>query len=801
MTTGRVYVSVFVLAACSAWGEVTDVATAQTDNPTLVHVGMVTPDTLGITVQAGRIEYGRQMPYQRQDKDQIRGDAKDREVYRDGKFLGWLIGREKNLIYSADELQGTPLETRWADDVASYRLASSDDSRYAQPVKPVTIFRKTKPSDLGRLGGWKWSAPLRHVIYLRFAHPLQSGCHYRLEFTPERLPPHEFHFDPRTQRSEAVHVSQIGFRSDDPVKLAFLSCWLGSGGPAEYASPLKFALLDDSTGDVVVDGTLKLAKSASDRDEDAYGKNYAGVDVYEMDFSQCKGPGVYRVCVEGVGCSYPFPIREDVWRSAFTISARGFYHQRSGIALGPPFTTFQRRRCFVQADGLVVWQSSCPLMFSANGINALGTDQDNFGNLVSGKTNEQVSDAWGGYMDAGDWDRRIQHLIVTRYLVDLADLFPEYFASVSLNIPESPAEYPLPDIVDEGLFNLDCYRRMQTLEGGIRGGIESAEHPRHGEGSWQESLDVMAYAPGIWSSYMYAGVAAQAAYWIATHDPTLAQTYRESALRAMVWAEREYVALQSSDRWSKIEENARHQLRDERNLAAADLFRLTGDEKWHQVFLETTKFRDAQADLAVWQSHDQREAVWVYLRTDRVGVDPGVQANCRAALLREAEDRLRSTQRTGFRFAKEPWRPGAWGAFSAPDAVTLVRAHSLTKEVRFLRAAILACQVSVGANPLNLCYTTGVGHDSPQHPLHIDSRITHQPPPPGLTVLGPADVALDKDNWAQKLVAPHCFPDVQQWPALDAYWDVFWYPSMCEFTVQTPMAANAYVWGYLSARP
>lgn len=130
-----------------------------------------------------------------------------------------------------------------------------------------------------------------------------------------------------------------------------------------------------------------------------------------------------------------------------------------------------------------------------------------------------------------------------------------------------------------------------------------------------------------------------------------------------------------------------------------------------------------------------------------------------------------------------------------------MRAHALTGDSRFLKAAVLACQLGAGANPLNLCYTTGLGNNSPQHPLHIDSRITHQPPPPGLTVFGPTDVVLDKDSWAQKIVAKYCFPDVQQWPTLDAFWDVFWYPSMCEFTVQTPMAANAYVWGYLAARP
>ena len=759
----------------------------------------VAPDTLGITVQAGRIEYGRQIPYERRDGDQRRGDAKEREIYRDGKFLGWLIGREENLVFTAAQLQGEPLDTDWADSASSYALSSTDDNHFDQPTLPIAVYRKTKPTDLGRLPGWKYVAPQCHVIYLKFAKPLRTGSTYHLSFQGDKLPARSFRYDPRTIRSEAVHVSQVGFRGDDPVKLAFLSCWLGNGGPLDYPSTLKCALLDDQSGNAVWEGNTELSKAARAKDEDAYHKNYAGVDVYEIDFSSFTKPGKYRVYVDGIGCSYPFEIRKDAWRDAFFVSARGFYHQRSGIALGPPFTSFQRPRCFSPADGLVVWQSTCPLMYSGNGINALGTDKNNFGNLVKGKTDQQVADAWGGYMDAGDWDRRIQHLIVTRYLIELADLFPDYFGKLSLNIPESNNQ--IPDVIDEGLFNLDCYRRMQTPDGGIRGGIESSEHPRHGEGSWQESLDVMAYEPGVWSSYIYAGVATQAAHWLESRNSELASTYRESGLRAMNWAERAYADLQQSADWSKITANAKNQLRDERNLAAAELFRLTGDERWHKIFLDTTKFTDPKADLAVWQSHDQREAVWVYLRTQRKGMNEQVLRNCRAALLREAEDRLQSTGRTGFHYAKEKYRPGAWGAFSAPDGVSLVRAHALTGDSRFLKAAVLACQLGAGANPLNLCYTTGLGNNSPQHPLHIDSRITHQPPPPGLTVFGPTDVVLDKDSWAQKIVAKYCFPDVQQWPTLDAFWDVFWYPSMCEFTVQTPMAANAYVWGYLAARP
>ena len=193
--------------------------------------------------------------------------------------------------------------------------------------------------------------------------------------------------------------------------------------------------------------------------------------------------------------------------------------------------------------------------------------------------------AWGGYMDAGDWDRRVQHLKSTMLLFELMELFPEYFDAVTLNIPESGNK--LPDVIDEGLFNLDCYRRMQTAEGGIRGGIESSEHPRRGECSWQESLDVMAYEPGVFSSYFYAGVAARAAGILESRDKTLAQTYRESALKAMEWAEKDL------PRSEKEDYNGKHPaVRDARNYAAAELYRLTGDTRWNTLFLDTTDFKE-----------------------------------------------------------------------------------------------------------------------------------------------------------------------------------------------------------------
>ena len=743
----------------------------------VTHVGMVAPDIVGVTFEDGYVEYGAQTPYAKRPGDVVDTSSHHRWLSRGGKAIGALVGAGQDTLWSFDTLHAEQFEPRYLDSPNSYSLHGPDG-----PLTPRSVHRKSKPTDFGRVEPWAFGTPSVHTVCLRLADPLTEGAEYSLTFADDALPPHSFRVGHRELRSEAVHVSHIGFRPDDTAKVAFLSCWMGDGGASEYASGMPFEVVNVAIGAVAFRGETILSKRADDLTEDPYGRNYNGVDVYALEFGDLTTPGEYRVAVPGVGCSYPFRIDRDTWRDAFVVSARGFYHQRSGIALGPPYTDFTRPRSFHPADGMVVYESAAALMDTGNGLN--GADS-NFGVLVSGRTDRIVDDAWGGYMDAGDWDRRIQHLIASRLLLELADEFPAFYGALSLNIPESANT--LPDIVDEALFNLDFYRRLQTTAGGIRGGIESEEHPRNGEGSGQESLGVMAYAPGIWSSYEYAGVAAQAAR-VLHAAPELAATYRESALRAMRWAEGERAGRHDEDP---------HAVDDARNLAAVELYRLTDDAEWHELFLATTAFTDSAAPLYLWQNHDQAHAAWSYLHMD--DADDDVRDNCRRALLAEAEERVAQGERTAFGWTKNPWAPVAWGALAAPDGVTLARAHRLTGDSHYLDALTLACQTGAGANPVNVCYTTGLGHVSPRHPLHIDSRLSHQEPPPGLTVFGPKHLDGSED-WALRFVDQVAHPPAEEWPTMEAFWDVFWYPAVCEFTVQQPMARNAYAWGYLAAR-
>ena len=779
-----------LLWSCTPNLAITETSQTDVDSPDLAvtNVYTVQPNIVAIRLEVGKTLYGKQVPYEPDPNDHIQVQGNNHQLRRDNQELGSLVGREKNILYTFDQYLGDRLDVNWADQTASYRITSVDDPDYTNEVPPSIVFRKSKPKDMARTGRQHYDWPMVHTLYLTLPNALDPDKTYQITFPDSEIPAWTFRYQPEADHSEAVHVSHLGFRPDDPAKVGFLSLWMGNGGGLDYPEGLSFWLINQETNQKIYTGRTQLSV-AKTQAEDPRDRNYNGADVYLMDFSDVQTIGQYRLCVDGIGCSFPFEIGEDIWRKAFRISARGFYHQRSGIALEQPYTTFERPRPYHPDDGFKVYQSLVPLMDTDMGIG----DQNTRKALRETRTDELLANAWGGYFDAGDWDRRIQHLEAARLLLELAELFPDYFGAVNLNIPES--DNALPDVVDEALWGVDFFRRLQAADGGVGGGIESSGSPKPGEMSWQESWNGLAYGPGIWSSYEYAGVAARAAHGLMASAPELALEYQQSALQAMQYAEREYAKAEGNQLPSAVH--------DSRNLAAVELFRLTGDESWGQLFLETTAFTDPSKQVTEPRSHQQRDAAFVYARLHNPKVDISVQRNVINALLRDADGLAALGAQTGFKWTKmHPYIPIGWGgSFGSPKVIPLLRAHVLTGDAKYLQAAVLACQFSAGANPDNLVYTTGLGHRSPQHPLIIDQRIMGTPPPPGITVYGPLDAVQFKDHWMFKhFLKDVTFPDPWSWPTAEAYFDIYLFPAVTEFTIHQTMAPTAYTWGYLAAR-
>lgn len=756
---------------------------------TVTQIYPVREDFLAIEITTGTIIHAEQKPYRAELGDRIEPQNNNNDlVIGLIEKKGSLIGKDKKTLYPFDRRSGIKLDANWLASPKTYTIQSADDPQYISPRSPDIVHHKTKPTDMGETTNYHaWQQ--KHSIYLQLPSPLLAGKTYNIAFQGSQLKPKTFTHQPSRQHSEAIHVSQLGFRPDDPSKVAFLSTWMGSGGGLTYGSANQpsrnFWLRDSKSGQIVFKNTIQLRRNPTES-EDPKEQNYSATPVYGLDFSRFQIPGNYQACVEAIGCSFPFTIAQEQWQKAFYVSARGFYHQRSGIELKAPYTSFKRSLNFHPKVGTTVYASTTRLMDTDQGF---WQKPNAFDSLAKTKTETVISDAWGGYFDAGDWDRRIQHIEASQHLLELAELFPSFMTQDNLNLPESGNKTP--DLIDEVLWNLDFYRRLQTSDGGIRGGIQSITDPKRGELSWQESGAVYAYAPDPWSSYIYAAGAAQLAQWLKQHKPELSKTYQVSALRAMAYAEKEQPKL--------TEKDSPKEVRDRRNHAALELYRLTGDQQWHQKFIDTSTFSTANSPA---ERRGQLTAAFLYSRMPQAKVDTKLQTEARQAVLTEANIAMAQTQRSGFGWAKtEPDAPIGWGhGLGPPHAIALLRGHFLSQETQYLKAALLASQFSAGANPDNIVFTTGLGLRSPKHPLIFDQRISNQAPPPGITVYGPFDKQFYGDFWTLKEFKESLHPKIESWPSVETYFDVFLMPITTEFTIMETMGPTTYTWGYLAAR-
>ncbi|HEX8235694.1 MAG TPA: glycoside hydrolase family 9 protein [Abditibacteriaceae bacterium] len=759
-------------------------------SPRVSHTSLVAPGILSLEFIAGRITRGSLKPYVPQAGD-VKDERKDEAgavrtvvLKRDNQEVGWLIGSKRNQLVTFEKYEGDPLLNFVAANPQTYRLSSPDDPNYRTAVTPAAVFRKSQPID--------WSNPgrqfvMRHRVYLQLPQPLQTGKTYNISLGQlnTNVPSVTF-LTANTVRSEAIHVNQIGYRPTDPVKRAFLSLWLGTGGRYTFPQNLQFSVVDDKSSKAVFSGKVEIAKAADQPELMWKDKNYNKTDVYRMDFSALKTPGRYRVVVNGVGTSFPFDIANNVWERAFKIQMKGLYNQRSGVDVGPPYSEFKKPRDFYPADGAPVFQSEYSI------LDGPGETPE----LAKRSTGVPVPDAWGGYHDAGDWNpRRVTHMQVTMAQLEIFELFPKYFERVELNIPKTRN---IPDVLTEALFEIDVFRRLQKPDGGVPYGIETSGDPIDGEVSWLQSMPAYVFKPDPRSSFQYVAVSARAARLLQPYDAKMAGVYRESALRAMTWAEAEYSKMRAAGTSEKIDWSGR----DARNLAALELLVLTGDKKWHDTFLEDTFLNKPGRKVFAWGVGVQRDAAFLYARMSEKLGDAALRQKARQAIIGEADTSLVYASNNAWNLTTpDKGKPMFQGFYTTPDAIEAARAHFLTNDATYLRGAVQSTQFQSGANPTNMTFTTGLGANPIQNPLKLDQRLTGQKAPVGITTYGPRD--SDWADWARWVhdyfLNKELVPALAEWPVPETYFDIYLYPSTNEYTVDiwTP---NVYVWGYLAAR-
>jgi endoglucanase len=630
----------------------------------------------------------------------------------------------------------------------------------------------------------------KHTVHIKLNAPLNQSETVKVDIGHDLIQDVEIAFEPAAIRSEAVHVSQIGFDAQDPLKVAFLSTWLGIDQGNEdgaknvsYEPGTAFHVINAATGQTVYSGEVELSQALSNPSN--FWLNYSQTDVYKMDFSAVTAEGKYHVVVDGVGKSYDFTIGETGWQSAFENSARGMFHQRSGIALEEEHTDWARPRDHHPEDGVVVKYSTATLMDTSMGLNL--KNMDTFYALKEGATDVVVPDAWGGWADAADWDRRIQHTESINDLLVLAEMKPDLVKNTTLNIPES--DNGIPDLIDEALWGVDFFMRLQRADGGVSGGIEYDEHPQKYEASWVDSNEGFAYAPDSWSSFKFAGSAAKAAFAVAPYDEARAAKYIDAAVKALEWGD------------ANLPDYAKDNLDilAARNLATAELYRATESEKWNIEYLRTTVY--GTKSYIAWNEH-MFEAAFTYANTNHTGVNKTI-ADLGVKDILEQADFLQAWQKTdGFLTSVDPWGRINWtGSLTAPKnaAQIYTRAHALTGDETWHKALIASVQYSLGANPMNLSYTTGIGTNQLREIMDIDGDgIGANGPRPGITVYG--QISLPEGGvgawWAGH--SGKSVPNSEKMPVNEGYigWDAV--PPVAEYTVNQQISPNVLMYGYLA---
>lgn len=496
-------------------------------------------------------------------------------------------------------------------------------------------------------------------------------------------------------KSVQIKVDQVGYLPAGE-KLAIVT-----------APATTFVVKRVSNNESVFKGELSAAVQDAD----------TGDSVQIADFSKLNEPGTYYLDIPGVGQSWTFSIREDVFARTYYLAMRGFYGQRCGIAvdLGPEFPGYSHPACHLKGEF----------------------------HTSSGKQGER--DNIGGWHDAGDYGRYVVNSgISTGTLLWTWEIFGRKLKNIKLNLPESGNGTP--DILNEARWNLEWMLKMQDDDGGVWHKQTSThfagfvmpqdDHlPSEVIGTGHEPYKSTCATADL------AAVAAIAARVYAPFDKTFASQNLEAARKAWLWAEKYPNVMFRNPPGISTGEYGDDSCSDERLWAAAELWRSTGEKTYSEYVVK--QYPDFREDLNRPAPEGWRTVaamgLWTYALASRKGADPLVVADIRKRTTRAAAAIVESTRKNPYRVSLRT-SDYLWGSNGvvASYGMELLIAQLMKPDPSFVEAALDNLHYLLGRNTFSLSWVTQVGDNPFRHPHHRPSGADNNPEPwPGLLSGGP----------------------------------------------------------------
>lgn len=675
----------------------------------------------------------------------------------------------------------------------------------------LAVHRKTLPV------GSAWTAPerlatsRRHLVTLTLREAIPEGA--RVQVVAHGLTPVTA-LRSDALASELVHVCHAGYALAGPKK-GYVGLWLGAdrtGAAGNSDGVLSegqaWRLVEVGSGRVVAEGSLALAMAGdTPHFED---RNFSGCSLYEADFSEVATEGRYRLEIAGIGSSVAFPVAADPSAEVFRLAARWYYHQRSGCEISDPHGEGRLRpRNGHPDDGLTVWQTNVQLGRTSEGFG--GPDSSEL--LAAQPVGPGVQTnplAWGGWHDAGDWDRRIQHMDAVYMMAHLVERYGSARA-LEMNIPESghPFAHPdvaarkapddrgdgktvLPDLIHEALWGISLWRRTQTPEGGIIGGVEYSLDGILGSVSWNPVQRAYAYAPEEWAAYRFVMAAAKLGHVIETvcGDEVLGQALKAEATAAWNWAEAELASQEGGDE-APVSEDAgddessgesagdaepaiAEQVQEARVLAAASLYRATGLSEAAALFERLNPFKPDAPE----EAPEHPLAVVAHICFDYVSA--GAEGR---AILQPVAQAIAQWSSWAYTYGRRlgvdyglhssnlyPWGAG-WYRFGPgsnwPAGLAALHLLAGGNVEAITDMALSGLWFGLGCNPSNTCFVQGLGARDFADPLVID--FDSLCPVPGMISIGVA--AGELREFERDGIAGALYPPEAAWPPYARIWE------------------------------
>jgi endoglucanase len=444
-----------------------------------------------------------------------------------------------------------------------------------------------------------------------------------------------------------------------------------------------------------------------------------------VDFSTIKTPGTYTF-VAGKE-EQKVVIKENAFADVAKAAMKAFYLQRTGMPIEAKYAGAYARPAAHMDDKVVVHPSA------ASPLRPAGT---------------VISSPYGWY-DAGDFNKYIVNSGFTiGVLLQAYEINKAYADKMNLVIPES--EDAVPDFLDEVMYNLKWMITMQDpYDGGVyhkltTPNFEGFEMPVNChqtryvvQKSTQASLDFaasLAQAARIYSAYpKYQSFAKEAV---------------KAAERAYAWAVKNptfyYDQNGNNQKYSPKVNTGMYDDKasaDEFFWAATELYLTT---KQNSYFEQAKSFMPQSYRVPTW-GEVSGLGVQQWINQSLLGKLDGIDfpvEKMKADLLAFCDDCMLRMPTSSFnaphgnRVQDFPW--GSNSEMCAGQGIALTYAYTLTKDHKYLSAAIADADYLLGRNATGYCFVTGFGTKQVMHPhQRLSEADGIDAPLPGFLAGGP----------------------------------------------------------------